>query len=276
MIKIFMTVRNRLAITKKSIEALYTNSKIPFQLYVYNNCTKQRLKEHFEYFYKLYSAELVTQLTFNSEESTFNAFSKAAASNQFGRLHLEDPNKNKYDFLLFLDNDIIVLPGWDSILKSAWDDVNRLKMRDIKVIGQLPGGIRHTKHSPRPIATFNAQIGKLGGSGFWSVRPDFFNDVGFLDLSLLVGLHKKHDQHYWSKMNAATNGREYIMGLKKKLCIHCGKLAGSLCNTLKNGGVDNLEKSRPIFDKAEKRIENMDFDEFMKLIENDKVLARDW
>jgi len=276
MIKIFMTVRDRLAITKKSIEALYRHSKIPFQLYIYNNCTKQRLKEHYEYFYRLHTEGLITQLTFNTEESTFNAFSKAVASNQFGRLHAEDPNKKKYDFLLFLDNDIIVLPGWDSILKNAWEEVKRLGMKDIKVIGQLPGGIRYTKHSERPIATCNAKIGKLGGSGFWSVKSDFFNDVGYLDISLLVGFHKKHDQHYWSKMNTVTNGREYIMGLKKQLCIHCGKLAGSLCNTLKNGGVDNLEKSRPMFEKAERRLEGMDFESFMRLIENDNALAKDW
>ena len=119
MIKIFMTVRDRLAITKKTIEALYTNTKLPFQLYVYNNSTESRVKEHFEYFYKLYKSDLITQLTFNTDESTFNAFSKAAACNQFGRTHMDDPNWKDYDFLLFLDNDIVVLPGWDEILKIS-------------------------------------------------------------------------------------------------------------------------------------------------------------
>lgn len=276
MIKIFMTVRDRLAITQKSIEALYTHSKLPFQLYIYNNCTKDKLKEHFEYFYKLYAEELITQITFNTEDSTFNAFSKAASSNQFGRLHNEDPNKNKYDFLLFIDNDIIVLPEWDLYLKDAWIDVNKYGMKNVKVIGQLPGGIRYTKPVANKIAGCSAQVGKLGGSGFWSVRPNFFQDVGFLDLSLLIGFHKKHDQHYWGKMNSCTNGEPYIMGLKKLMCIHCGKLAGSICNTLSSGGLTNLERQRSKLSKLEKRIDQMEFEDFIKYIIDNKELARDW
>ena len=50
MIKIFISVRNRLAITKKCIYALKEHSTIKHQIYVYDNETNYRLKEHFDYF----------------------------------------------------------------------------------------------------------------------------------------------------------------------------------------------------------------------------------
>lgn len=276
MIKIFMSVRDRLSITKKSIEALYQHSKLPFQLYIYNNCTKDKLKEHFEYFYNLYKSELITKLTFNTEVSTFNSFSKAVACNEFGRLHLDDPNRKDYDFLLLLDNDIIVLPEWDTTLKEAWNDVNKLNLKNVKIISQYPGGIKHNTQANNLIGKCKAEIGKLGGSGFWSVSPNFFRDVGFLDVSLLVGFHKRHDQNYWQKLNIVTNGQPYIMGLHKKLCIHCGKLAGSMCNTLSNGGVKNLERQKEMFLKSESTIDAMGFEEFMNSILYDKNLELDW
>jgi hypothetical protein len=98
MIKIFLTVRNRLAITKKCIEALKKHSTIRHQLYVYNNQTNHLLEEHFKYFYKLYSRGLVSQVSFTSDDSNFNAFSKASTCNFFGSQHEHDPNKDKYNF----------------------------------------------------------------------------------------------------------------------------------------------------------------------------------
>lgn len=276
MIKIFLTIRNRIAITKKCVEALYTHSELPFQLYIYDNCTDIKIKEHFEYFFNLFKEGLATQITFNTPESTFNAFSKAVACNQFGKLHQDDPEKNKYSFLLFLDNDIIVLPKWDIILKRAWEDVTQKKIKDVKVIGQLPGGIKYANPIPNKIAGCDAKIGKLGGSGFWSMRPNFFEDVGYLDINGLVGWHKKHDQNYWKLLDKATGGKPYILGLKKKLCVHCGKLAGSVCNTLSKGGTENLTKSIKKFRHYDNRIESMEFDEFMKLIEGNLDLIKDW
>ena len=54
MVKIFMSVRNRLGITKKCIEALKKHSKLPHQIYVYDNETNYRLRDHFDYFADLY------------------------------------------------------------------------------------------------------------------------------------------------------------------------------------------------------------------------------
>jgi hypothetical protein len=50
MIKIFISVRNRLAITKKCIESLILHSEIPHRIYVYDNATNYRLEDHFLFF----------------------------------------------------------------------------------------------------------------------------------------------------------------------------------------------------------------------------------
>lgn len=276
MIKIMLTVRNRLAITKKCIEALEKHSTLPYNLYVYDNLTNYKEKEHFLYFCNLYRYKKVTQVTFNTANSTFKAFSKAVASNQFGLLHEQDPNKGNYDFLLLLDNDIIVTPGWDEKLKNAWKDINTRKMKHVKVIGQLPGGIKNKLKLPEPVAGFEAKVGKLGGSGLWSVRPNFFSDVGYIDIKKLVGFDKKHDQEYWRLMDVSTNGQPYILGLNTKLGIHCGKLAGSVCNVLTSHIRDPRKESLIKFENFEDQIDNLAFESFYKKIVNDKFLIGDW
>jgi len=276
MIKIFLTVRNRLAITKKCIHALKAHSSLPHQIYVYNNQTNYLIKEHFEYFCKLYIKNYISQLTFTTDESNFNAFSKASTCNFFGRQHEMDPKKDSYNFLVMLDNDIIVTPNWDEKLKQAWKNIIKNKLKNIKVIGQLPGGIKHITGDPIKIGKMIGRQGKFGGSGLWSVRTNFFEDVGFLPLKQLVGCDKRHDQIYWSLLGQSTGGKPYIMGLKEKLGVHCGKLAGSVCNKLsRNRGKAN--KSELIkFEQAEEKISNMTFEEFYKLIFNDKILIKDW
>jgi len=276
MIKIFLTVRNRLEITKKCIHALKLHSKIPHSLYVYDNASNYMVENHFAYFCKMYMDGYVDQICFTSEKSTFNAFSKASTCNFFGQQHEQDPKKNKYEFLVMLDNDIIVTPEWDLKLREAWKYVINKKMTNVKVIGQRPGGIKNVTPTQHRISdSIIGQVGKLGGSGLWSVRNDFFRDVGFLDLNRLVNHDKKHDQMYWIAMDKATKGKPYIMGLNQKLGIHCGREAGSVCNVLtRTRGDDKKEKIK--FKQAEEKISKLIFDDFYKTIENDKYLLGDW
>ena len=117
MIKIFISVRNRLAITQKCITAIKRHTKIKHQIYIYDNASNYLLQDHFLYFYNLYKSGQITQVTFTTEQSTFNAFSKASTCNFFGQQHEQDPNKDKYDFLIMIDNDVILAPKWDVKLR---------------------------------------------------------------------------------------------------------------------------------------------------------------
>jgi hypothetical protein len=275
MIKIFLTVRNRLAITKKCIEALkrHTNSK--YHLYVYNNSTNYLIDEHFEYFRDLHKKGEIAQVTFNTDTSTFNAFSKAVTCNMFGLAHEQDPNKDKFSFLLMLDNDIIMMPDWDKYVLMGWNYIKKNNLKHVKVIGQLPGGIKQ-KQPHGKTDQFSVKLGKLGGSGLWCVRSNFFRDVGFLNIKQLVGHDKRHDQNYWRLMEQASGGKPYIMGVGVKLGVHCGRIAGSVCNRLtRNRG--NPKKSELIkFPEAEQNIESKSFDEFFQGIIKDERLAKDW
>jgi len=269
MIKIFITVRNRLAITKKCIEALRLHTKIPFQLYIYDNQTTYLLENHFSYFNKLLHKKMVTQVVFNTDDSTYNAFSKAAACNMFGLWHEQDPNKDSYDFLLILDNDIIVCPDWDTKVKAAWKHVAKNKIHHIKVIGQIPGGIKNTEGKVVIQDDLIGHPGRLGGSGFWTVKPNFFTDVGLLDLKQLIGHDKRHDQLYWAKLGKSTNGQPYILGLRSQLAFHCGGIAGSVCNRLTSNRNNPNKQQLICFEESEEKISNMSFNDFYKMILDD-------
>jgi len=263
MIKIAICVRNRLAVTKKCIEALYEHTTTDFHLYIYDNLTNYNQQKHFEYFWNLYANRMVTQVTFNTKESTFNAFSKAVALNQFGRLHEEDPQKNQYEFLLFLDNDMLVMPGWDEIISQAWKEIKEKGMSNVKVIGRHPhGGVKFIDHLKEKIAGYDVGVGQLGGSGFWAVKPDFYRDIGYLEIKPLVGLNKKHDQNYWKLLN--KHGKKYIMVLKHaKLVVDSGSYAGSICNVI-GYGKDKNKMQKIKYEDRDKQIDKMSFTEFYK------------
>jgi len=275
MYKVFLTVRNRLEITKMCIESLKKHSSMPYDLYVYDNASNYMVKDHFKYFGDLYEKGEVAQVTFTTPKSTFNAFSKASACNFFGKQHEEDPNKDNYDFLLFIDNDIILTPEFDKKLKVSWHYIKKNKLDHIKVIGQIPGGIKNREQTLK-FAGMMGRVGRLGGSGLWSVRPNFFTDVGYLNLKALVGQDKKHDQMYWVLLGKAAGGKPYIMGINQKLGIHCGKIAGSVCNRLTRTR-DKNEKIEAIkFKEKEEKIAKYKFDEFYKMILDDRSLVKDW
>ncbi len=271
MIKIFMSVRNRLAITQKVIESIKRHTVGKYQLYVYNNHSTYLIDEHFQYFCDLYKKKEITQVSFTTDTSTFNAFSKASTCNFFGLQHQMDPNKDTYDFLLMMDNDILLLPAWDKRLRIAWDFINKKgsKLNHIKLVGQLPGGIKQRSKEVIQIPGLKlARAGMLGGSGLWSVRPNFFEDVGFLHLPRLVGHAKMHDQMYWRKLAKASGGKPYIMGIKPKLGYHCGAVAGSVCNRLeRNRGKPQKHREAIIkFEDSEVNIGKLKFDAFYKMI----------
>jgi hypothetical protein len=271
--KIAICVRNRLAITKKCLEAIYKHSKHNYEIYIYDNLTNYRLTDHVLYFNKLFQRDLIQQYTVNSDKSTFNAFSKVVALNQFGHHHLMDPRKDKFFFLVFLDNDMIVAPDWDEYLFQACEHLYNTKNQNIKIVTQYPGGIKNAVNYPVKINNCNAFTGKYGGSGFWAVDRDFFTKVGFLDCKNFLFKNKKHDQLYWHKLNRAARNQNYTLAIQAKMALHTGGIAGSVCNQLtRNKSTDKLEKIK--FKEADLKIDSLSFDDFYKGIKNKNSLYK--
>jgi hypothetical protein len=162
----------------------------------------------------------------------------------------------------------LVLPKWDEYIKQAWKHVQKKNMENVKIIGQLPGGIKSIKDKIFFGNELNGVSGSLGGSGFWTVRNNFFKDVGFLNLKNLVGHAKKHDQEYWALLSKRTNGKPYIVGLKTKLAVHCGPMAGSVCNMLTKNRENPKKEEMIKFESYEERIDKLSFEEFYEEVKN--------
>ena len=76
-------------------------------------------------------------------------------------------------------------------------------------------------------------------------------------------------------MEKASGGQQYIMGIQTKLGIHTGPATGSVCNRL-NKNRSNPKKATLIkFEHQEKKIEEMNFEEFMDYIKQ-RRLASGW
>ena len=67
------------------------------------------------------------------------------------------------------------------------------------------------------------------------------------------------------------------MGINKKLGIHCGKLSGSVCNTLTRQKIKDSGKLDCIkFEESDEKILGVNFDTFFESINNNSKLIEDW
>jgi hypothetical protein len=275
MYKIAICVRNRLGITRKCLEAILKHSKIEHEIYIYDNLTNYRLTDHVLYFNKLFQKNIIQQYTVNSDKSTFNAFSKVVALNQFGYNHLMDPRKDQFSFLVFLDNDMIVMPNWDEYLYDAWSYLNSQKNKNIKIVTQYPGGIKYAKLQKFRIKDKSVYTGKLSGSGLWAVNTNFFSDVGFLNCKDFLHQHKKHDQVYWNRLRKIAKNNDYVLAIQGKIALHAGGMVGSICNQLDKEKIDKRESYEKIkFKEVDAKIEKLSFDDFFKAVEQKTKLFK--
>jgi len=270
MIKICVTVRNRLEITKKCIEAISKHTEQPFQIHLYDNLTSHHLKDHVDYYLKMFRYDIITKFVMNSAASTFDCFSKVCAFNEFGRDHEQDPDKYNIDLLVLLDNDMIVTPGWDAAAVSVIKELD--KHKNIHIVTQCPGGVSDRKETIK-VGNFDCDVGVHGGSGLWILKPTFFRDIGFLDCSLVQGINKKHDQNYWRQIEKVTHGKKYSLAIHHIMALHTGSIySGSVCNVLTK---DKLDLKNIRFEEENKKIKDMTFYDFYNEIK-DNPRCQNW
>ena len=274
-ILVFLTVRNRLEITKKCVEALYKYTSRPVHLFVFDNLTQTRVDDHFNYFCDLYKQGKIKKYVVNTTESTCNCFSKATSWNEMGLFVETHPNKEMYDWILCIDNDMIIIePGWDDIIKETMEVVEK-KVPDIMIYTQAPGGVSGTEITiPIKGKDVSARIGVNGGSGFWNVPTDFFSKIGLLELEPLVNINKRHDLNLWEKLNEWSNGTPYTFAINLPLALHTGYYNGqdlSICKKTRNNPSLNID-----FEEFDTIVGNMNFEEFITWIKKDQEVFRKW
>lgn len=270
-IAVMITVRNRLALTKKCIQTLYKSTRRPIHLFVYDNCTSYKIKEHFDYFSELYETGVLQKYVVNTFESTYNAFSKVVAFNEFGRTILENPIANRYEFLVLLDNDMMMVKdNWDDIIIDMWRGIDsEEELRDmIHIVTQWPNGCTSAQTGEFHIGdeNYKLQLGYTSGSCFWCFRDSFFKKVGFLNPNNVVGQNKKHDQLYWHKMRAINNHKPYILAVEEDLVVTYDNYKDinlSICDP------SQFDPQKEItFKEVDDTIDKMPYDSFMNLLRN--------
>lgn len=274
-IAVFMTVRNRLSLSEKCIEALYKNTSSDIHLFVFDNCTTHNIDGHFTYFSYLYKQGKLQKYVVNTLISTFNAFSKAMSFNEFG-VYIESlPDKSIYDFLLCLDNDMILVEkDWDLIIKEAMEATSK-KIPTLEIWAQYPGGCSgHDYTIPIKGQDTTIRLGINSGSGFWCIKPDFFSRVGLIEPELLVGINKRHDIELWSKLNELHKGKPYVCAIKIPMALHFSYFNGkdlSICKPTRNDPSKEI-----IHHDVEKLVNSMSYEEFIEFIKKDEELFSQW
>lgn len=270
---VFLSVRNRLAITKRCIEYLFKNTRREIDLFVFDNCTGTRIPDHFNYFCRLYEQGKLQKYVANTITSTYNAFSKAMSFNEFGLFIENHPDKFSYDWLVCLDNDMILIQEkWDDIIGTMFEEVDKKEPNNtIQIITQYPGGCSGTDYN---LDKFKIRVGVNSGSGFWNIRPDFFTKVGLLESEPLIGINKRHDLELWPKLNAYTKGQPYVIAIDQPMALHIAYHDGkdlSICKATRNNPAMNVD-----FELFDNLIETMNDTEFNEFIMKDADVSRRW
>jgi hypothetical protein len=129
-----------------------------------------------------------------------------------------------------------------------------------------------SREVPQKIAGVKCKEGRLGGSGLWSVKHDFFDKIGLLQLKNFIGASKRYDQSYWHLVEIYTGGKSYILGLDHRLGVHCGSLSYSVCNVLTRTKM-SLEEAE---EQTDKYIGGLSFEEFYNAVSTDEALLKEW
>lgn len=251
-VRVMFTVRNRFAMTKYTLENLFRSvdkNTWKLEVFLYDNLSEFDMEERAVHYIRLLESNKLAQVTFNTKDSTNNAFSKAASNNQFADFHMNSLDRKEIRYVVMMDNDMLCLPGWLDLFDKAWrdiDSVDNLK-NEISVVTQHPGGV--VGKVPVKINGTEYKRGTSGGSGFWVVKSNFFNKVGKLDLNSLVGRNKGHDQRYWYKIQKKTGVYKYIMTVPCQKILHLGGICGSVCNVLQRKGEMELHRVEKGFKK---------------------------
>jgi hypothetical protein len=268
MIRIMMSTRERPYYTLKCIEALEMFTKSPFEIFLFDDRSQEKLSRRYELYSKLVKQNRIAYLGILPPKSqvSHNVFGKAWAWNLFGFLSTYRQNTfsesmRYFDWLMLIDNDILVRKqGWDEDMIHTWSliDQHSELSKTVKVVTQAPGGIMGEKLEMELAEGWKVRVGCYGGSGFWLLKPNYFMDIGLLPLEYLIGQNKKHDQLSWAVHEQRTQSQRYIVGVWKPLALHVGH-DHSVCNYLTTG--QNAIRKR--YEKEDQAFENMTVDEII-------------
>lgn len=305
MIRIMMSCRERPAYTEKCIEALEKYTESEYELFLFDDRSENK-KTH-ELYIRLAEETREKDPRHNridllgiippKSQVNHGTFGKAwwwvifAYMSTYGHGNRFDDSRRRFDFMVLMDNDIFVKrEGWDRFLMMGWDLINyRTKVGDdrfknIKILTQAPGGIMSPRgpgqkkfdlfvpESGRYFGQkkeIKIRIGPCGGSGFWMIKPTYFNEVGTLPLESILGQNKKHDQLSWAIHQQTTKSLMYAGGLWTQtigpkedngvLALHVGH-EHSICNYLTYGH----NQIRKRIDREERNFKDMTVEEIIE------------
>jgi len=274
-IRVMISTRERLEYTIKCIQALERFTKNDLEIFLFDDRSKENLAERFQYYKYLVENNKIAHLEILPSDSkiSFNTFGKAVSWNIFGYISSFMFPEQYFDWILLIDNDIIVRKeGWDTKLIETWRRINQYKeLKTIQVVTQAPGGIMGEKLEFDLEDGYKIRVGSAGGSGFWFLKKDYFKNMGLLPLKFLIGKSKGHDQLSWQLHQLRTNSRRYVAGLWDKLALHIGHNR-SICNYLtwgrekKTAPGDKIRADRikEAIEKEENKLKQISLDEVIK------------
>ena len=266
MIKVFLSVRNRLGLTKQCLEALRRYTKAPLEIYVFDNLTEPRLlAEHAAFFADKILRGEIAQYVINTAASTHGSFSLCAAATQFADQYARDA-RGTCKMILQLDNDVIVEGGWDSSVRLIWDAVKKAGIDTVQYVSPFVWGSHKTDVM---VGEVPVCVGLMGGSAFMAMQPDFYSTIGMPEPRLLRGKCKGYDRWLGWHIEAKIP-ESYAATADLPLATHCGPLVASICNRLHNGE----EAYSPEIEEHDRAIGEMSFEDFREMVAGSRECAR--
>lgn len=266
-LNVCIVCRDRLTLTAKTINSILQSSSVFSEINIscFDNYS-ELVPERMEFFYNLLKNEKIKYYSYEKAYSTANCFPKVVCFNRWIdimnlKYNIEDIDSKK-EFYLLIDNDMILMPEWDTYFLSLFEMENSDRfLKDIHFVCPYPSGIvsknidsNNIPQSPQFRKfdlknNYNSDKFKFitsnggGASGFWFMNHKMLNSVkwDYGDIIEVKGRFKRQDKNTWKIIKRKNGNYMHYVGTieqqsKLPLIIHLGGgiTDGSICTKAHN------------------------------------------
>ncbi len=226
-VKLFVSVRDRLDITKQTIDDLHNGGE-PVDIFVFDDSSSVDRAAVFNYYAQATNDGKISMVVANTEGTTGGyPWGKSVMIAQFAKLmelHGSDNNDAIYGII---DNDQRFAPGWLTIMRSLLEAAEERWHDRVAVVSPRTEAVHKTIAST-VLNNKKVELKYCVGACSWLFRPTFFTRYGLPDLYWQADSacgHAGAEDWYYSSIFEKLH--HYIVALKTPLAFDNNKSSHS-------------------------------------------------
>lgn len=222
-VKLFVSVRDRLNITKQTINDLHNGGE-PVDIFVFDDRSSTERKELFKYYEESIANGKINMVVANTDSTTGNyPWGKSVMIAQFAKLMQLYNTPVENGIYGIIDNDQRLSPGWLVTMRQLLEKAEKRWPDRVAVVSPRTEAV-HPTVATTVIDNKKVELKYCVGACSWLFRPNFFKKYGLPDLNWKKDSHEGHagaEDWYYSEIFEKLD--HYIVSLKSPIAFDNAK-----------------------------------------------------